>query len=314
MYCSGCGLDLPDEALSCPNCGKRRIQDEPVSSPVPLETSPAASERSKDGRRSLESDSPAKPESAAPSTVDGRKRHQHANGGSITLGAAALICLVLSAAQGFIPVFLLLCLAFGGLAWLCAVWWPLSGGFHATVLAASLLLSTLVGVSLDRDSFGPRYRYLSQGSVQYRVDEKAGRTDRLGNGGWYPVAYDREAQQMPANGPLTQIELTNGEWTPWSVSPLGGQICFLAKNASDYILDRITISVRILKKTDAAAGQDSAPDLYSRVSGPQVVLKSYGGGLIAAGETRLACGSAPRDLSAKETWSYEYINAYGWKR
>ncbi|MGO9895777.1 MAG: hypothetical protein ACLPX8_16400 [Bryobacteraceae bacterium] len=240
-------------------------------------------------------------------------RLRHANAGSITFGAVALICLVLGAVQGFIPIFLIEGVAFGGLAWLCAARWPLTPLLHSIVLVSSLFLAALVGMTLDQDTFGPRYRYLSQGSVQYRIDEKAGRTDRLGNDGWYPVAYDSEAREAPANGTVTQIELTQGEWLPWSTAPMGGQICFLAANASDYVVDRITIAPEIQKKGDAAGGKGSTPD-YSAAFGQQVILKRYGGGFIGTGETRLACGSAPRDLSADETWSYTYVNAYGWKR
>jgi len=223
--------------------------------------------------------------------------------------------MVLGAIQGFIPIFLIEGVAFGGLAWLCAARWPLSPLLHSIVFVSSLILAVLVGVTLDQDTFGPRYRYLSQGSVQYRVDEKTGRTDRLGNGGWFPVAFDREAEEVPANGSLTRIELTNGEWVPLSSGSMGGQVCLLAKNSSGYILDRITISVKILKQAGASEGKDDALDQYlSGWGGQQVVLKSYGGGFIAAGETRLACGPAPRDLAADETWNFAVSNAYGWKR
>ena len=114
MYCSGCGLALPSEALSCSSCGKRCIQDEPVSDPVPEATLLAAEGHPLDGRRSPESDSPTKPESGVPSTVGERNRLQRANAGSITLGAVALICLALGAVQGFIPIFLIEGAVFGG--------------------------------------------------------------------------------------------------------------------------------------------------------------------------------------------------------
>jgi hypothetical protein len=306
MYCSGCGLALPNEALSCPDCGKRCIQDEPVSNPVPEVTLPAAEGRSIDGRRSLESDSPTKPESSAPSTVEERSRLQRANAGSITLGAVALICLVLGAVQGFIPIFLIEGAVFGGLAWLCAAKWPLSQSLHAVVLVASLLLAGLVGVTLDQDTFGPRYRYLSQGSAELRVDEKAGRTDRLGSRGWYPVAYDSEAKEVNALAAIWTVNLTKGYWEP---TLAGGNICFTLTNTSGYILDRITIQVQTQKKSNTEAGKDSAAALDQ-----QVILKSYGGGLIGTADTALVCASSPRDLAADETWSYTDVHVYGWKR
>jgi hypothetical protein len=142
---------------------------------------------------------------------------RYANVGSITLGAFALICMILGAIQGFIPIFLIEGVAFSGLSWLCAARWPLSSRVFSAVFVSSLLLAGLVGVTLDQDAFGPRYRYLSQGSVEFRIDEKAGRTDRLGSGGWYPVAFDREAQEVPAS-----VELTKGYW-PSSIG--SGKIC-----------------------------------------------------------------------------------------
>jgi hypothetical protein len=244
-----------------------------------------------------------------------KPRPRYANAGSITLGAFALVCLALGAIQGFVPIFLIEGAAFGGLAWLCAARWPLSALLHPIVLVSSLLIAVLVGVALDQDTFGPRYRYLSQGSVQYRVDEKAGRTDRLGDGGWHPVAFDSEARKVPGADTLFDhsIVLTQGGWTA-TLSPLGGKICFAVTNSSDYVVERVEIVAHIQKKSDPEAGKDGAPDFYSAATGPQVVLKNYGGGFIDAGETRLACGSAPRDLSADETWSYTYAGAYGWKR
>jgi hypothetical protein len=154
-------------------------------------------------------------------------------------------------------------------------------------------------VTLDQDTFGPRYRYLSQGSVQYRVDEKAGRTDRLGNGGWFPVAFDREAEEVPEGNIFSQsIALSEGQWT----SALGGQICFTAVNSSGYLVDRIAIKVQAQK-------QNGPVNLDQ-----EVTLKSYGGGFIGPGKNSMVCASSPRDLSADETWSYTYLAAYGWKR
>lgn len=340
MYCAECAFSLPAGAKFCPRCSKRNVLAETTPGTAPEGASPQDEEAKPapktdtdlDGSASVASDEPGtphrfvwealEPESPppppAPSESAGaegpKPRLRYANAGSITLGAFALVCLVVGAIQGFIPILLIEGVAFGGLAWLCAARWPLTPLLHSIVLVSSLLLAVLVGVTLDQDAFGPRYRYLSQGSVQYRVDEKAGRTDRLGNGGWFAVAFDREAEEVPANGPLTQIELTNGEWVPVSSGSMGGQVCLLAKNSSDYIVDRITISVKILKRAGASAGKDDALDQYLSGWGQQVVLKSYGGGFIGARETRLACGPVPRDLAADETWNFAVSNAYGWKR
>lgn len=258
---------------------------------------------------------PAAP--AASVTAEAKLPARYSNAGSITLGVVALICLVLGAVQGFIPIFLIEGLAFGGLAWLCAVKWPLSQSMHSIVFVTSILLAALVGVTLDQDTFGPQYHYLSQGSAQYRIEEKAGRTDRLGNSGWYPVAYDKDAQELSSIDMLSTVNLTKGEWRS-ALSGLGSQICFSVTNSSDYTLDRITIDLQIQKKNDVAAGNGSGADKDStnqpNPASQQIVLKSYGGGFISAGENPLVCASSPRDLTADETWSYSDVHLYGWKR
>ncbi len=326
MYCAECAFSLPVGAKFCPRCSKRNVLAEAAPASV-LEAAPREDEETRpapetgadaDGDASIPSDEPGtrhrfvweapEPESPpprlAPSEPPGaegpKPRPRHANAGSITFGAVALICLVLGAVQGFIPIFLIEGVAFGGLAWLCAARWPLSALLQPIVLASSLLLAALVGVTLDQDTFGPRYRYLSQGSVQYRVDEKAGRTDRLGNGGWFPVAFDSEARKVPDADTLFDhsIVLTEGHWT----SVLGGQICFTVTNSSDYLLDRISIKVQAQKQ--------NGPVTLDQ----EVTLKSYGGGFIGSGKNSMVCASSPRDLSADETWSYTYMGSYGWKR
>jgi hypothetical protein len=241
--------------------------------------------------------------SVAPVTSAPKGPSRYVNAGSITLGICALICVVLGAVQGFIPIFLIEGFAFAGLAWLCAVRWPISEAVRASVLVASVLLAVLVGVTLDQDSFGPRYSYLSQGTVQYRIDEKAGRTDRLTNSGWYPVAFDKQATEVPNDNIFDpKIVLTKGQWASTS----GGEICFSATNSSNYIVDRIDIAVKIQKKSDVP----SYPTFYDQ----HIDLKSYGGGFVSPGQSALVCASSPRDLLADETWTYTYMGAYGWKR
>jgi hypothetical protein len=348
MYCVACGSLLPNGAQFCPRCGKRSDLDggapDAVPSGEPSQSSLVADENNNtlvprpDGRsedrpaletstiadgtapatspesgepgqfvgESVEPESATPEASAAPVTTDAKSPARYANAGSITLGAVALICLVLGAVQGFIPIFLIEGAAFGCLAWLCAAKWPLSQSLHSVVLVSSLLLAGLVGVILDQDTFGPRYRYLSQGSAELRVDEKAGRTDRLGSRGWYPVAYDSEAKEINALDAIWTVTLTKGYWEP---ALAGGNICFTVSNTSGDILDRITIQVQAQKKSNPDASKDSAAALDQ-----QVVLKSYGGGLIGTGDTTLVCASSPRDLTADETWSYTDIHAYGWKR
>jgi hypothetical protein len=268
-----------------------------------------------------EPDSSPSSVSAEPVTSEPKDPKRYVNAGSITMGIFALSCVVLGAVQGFIPIFLFEGFAFAGLAWLCAVRWPVSDAVRGAILVASLLLAVLVGVTLDQDSLGPRYRYLSQGAVQYRVDEKAGRTDRLGTGGWFPVAFDKEAVDVidVLHGNMFDIplenNLTNGMWTP---SLAWGRVCFNLSVASSsvFVLKGIDIEVSINKKGDAPPGKSNfytdAQKTFDNTF--PLSLHNEGGGLMVPGGTYLVCGSAPRDLSADETWSYSLKHFYGWKR
>ena len=143
MYCVACGSLLPNEAQFCPRCGKRNGTEETTFGPTSSDsvrgdeteatsslalsesstrvddTIPTARNEAGKARQSvsetLEPDSPTQAASAVPVTEGSKPPARYANVGSITLGVAALICLVLSAIQGFIPIFLIECVAFGGL-------------------------------------------------------------------------------------------------------------------------------------------------------------------------------------------------------
>jgi hypothetical protein len=339
MFCIGCGSGLPNEAQFCPRCGKCRIltqedgcsessgtperagtgivgwlqdltaapADQSSVTPDPKQTEQSGpSVALFSGESGTQGDTTQEEALAKPTLENLKVTRRFANVGSITLAVIALFCMVIGAVQGFIPIFLLEGVAFGGLAWLCAVRWPVSAAVRGAVLVASLMLAVLVGVTLDQDSFGPRYRYLSQGSVQYRVDERAGRTDRLGTGGWYTVAYESGAKEIDSLDAILTVNLTKGYWEGVVA---GGDICFTVNNSSGYVIDRIIFEVKTQKKDSAEAGKDS-----SAAVDQEVILKSYGGGLISPGQNSLVCASSPRNLSADETWSYDLKSIYGWKR
>jgi hypothetical protein len=215
---------------------------------------------------------------------------------------------ITGAVQGFIPIFLIEGVAFGALAWLCASRWPFSEGVHAAVWVASLLLAGLVGVTLDQDSFGPRYRYLTQGNQELRIDEKAGRTDRLAVGSWVPVAFDKPPQDISTLGGNTideilGVQLTGGSWS--AAGLYGGQeVCFTIKNSSDYVLQSVSITVTTQQKDDP----NNKP-----TSSEQVILKSKYSGLIPKGGSDLICGRVSHVFASGESWSYSNQEALGWK-
>ena len=208
MYCSACGKALLSGAKYCPHCGQLSASNSADSTTAgEQEVAQTAQPGTSDVLRV-----------AAVSSASKSRLSVEA----IALGVLAVTCIALGALQGFIPIFLIEGAAFGGLALLCIARRSMSVGLRSVVFVASVLLAGLVGVTLDQDTLGPHYRYLSQGSAQYRVDEKAGRTDRLGNGGWIPIAYDRDAHEIPIDtnlidqglGSAGTIPLTQGAWTP----------------------------------------------------------------------------------------------------
>jgi hypothetical protein len=301
MYCSACGKALLSSAKYCPHCGQLSAAESADSSTAgEREPAQVAKPDTDDSTRAAVASSASK--SRLLLVIE-----------AIALGVLAVTCIALGALQGFIPIFLIEGIIFGGLAWLCVAMRNMSPGLHSAVFIVSVLLAGLVGVTLDMDTFGPHYRYLSQGSVQYRVDERAGRTDRLGNGGWTPVAYDKEAQEIPISltdgtkgndavskyfsGP--SVSLTQGGWAPPTLfGGSSGKICFIATNSSGYVVDRIVIDVALKDK--------------SATSQP-VTLKAQSGGLLAVGAKGLICGDAPQGVSASDGWTYSADHAYGWK-
>ena len=140
MYCAACGSTLPIEAQFCPRCGKRSILDEVTPDTALPETPTNTGIDTKDNGKMLEPEpSPQSEANSAPpasetntttnavaqafgaktSEQNSTVANKFLNAGSITLGVVGLICLVLGAVQGFIPIFLIEGVAFGALAWLC---------------------------------------------------------------------------------------------------------------------------------------------------------------------------------------------------
>ena len=141
MFCAACGSTLQNEAQFCPRCGKRSVLDE-VTSDTALPEAPANTEiDTDDNRKMLEPEqspqsetNPALPASEANATTNAvaqavsaefatgnsKVPNRYVNVGTITLGVAALIGLILGAVQGFIPrwyVWLVVLAHFGRLIW-----------------------------------------------------------------------------------------------------------------------------------------------------------------------------------------------------
>lgn len=305
MYCIGCGFDLSNEAQFCPRCGKRSTLGDPVLDHPPEIETLATENIAKDEVNALESDRTTSDDSSSLAPVDLKGRTRHANAGSITLGVFGLIFFIVGAVQGFIPIFLIAGLAFGGLTWLCAVRWPLSEVLLAVVFASALLIAGVVGVTLDQDTFGPRYRYLTQGNQELRIDEKAGRTERLAVGSWIPVAFDKPPQDISTLGGnvlegIWDVQLTEGTWGHYGDQ----EVCFTIKNSSNYVIQSVSITVTTQQKDDPKKEPTSSET---------VILKSKFGGLLLKGGSDLMCGTVSHVFAPGESWSYSQHEVLGWK-
>lgn len=320
MYCVECGSTLPNEAQYCPRCGKQSVLDEVTSdTAVPeaaanAEISTANTGKVLEPEQSLQfetyPDLSASKANASSKTVaqtvsvqsaagNSKVANRYVNVGSITLGVFGLICLILGAVQGFIPIFLIEGVVFGALAWLCAARWPLSPSAFSAVFITSLLLAGLVGVTLDQDTFAkPRFRFFSEGATEFRTDERAGITDRLGSSGWFPISFDKDSEQLPAER-VAKVTLSDGHWYS---SP--EKLSFEATNNSGYVLKEIDVWVEIRGK-DGKKASDSLD-----------LIKLTGDGLEYGdtGRTWSVYGRPPRALAEGETWSYTVTNVNGWKR
>jgi hypothetical protein len=348
MYCSKCGAAFPSTSNFCPQCGAPALKEDPVHGWRAEETSvgvsnregtagaealdnvptvnevsgpisaidPESAEAQEAGPQDIaiasrDSNSEAQPNSSN-KVVGDSSQQKYANSGSIVLAVFSALCLILGVMQGFIPIFLIAAIIFGGLATLCAFRWPLPMLVHAVVLTSSLVLAGVVGIALDRDTFGPSYRYLTQGNSEIRIDEKSGRTDRLANGGWVPIAFDHNAMQLP-EGEDSKITLSNGVWKS---SYPGAEVCFDASNFSSYVVKTIAIAVTVKDKAGNEVKElsDNPFDLSYSASGPAGTTLTSSYGLVNTGESYQVCKYKPRTLADGETWSYTGTQAWGWKK
>jgi hypothetical protein len=168
-------------------------------------------------------------------------------------------------------------------------------------LKGSLLFTVTLALLVSGCSRKPsdRYTYLKEGEAQFRVDNEAGRTDKLeGANGWQPVSFDRPPENLPTEQ-AQKLFPTAGKWER---SGFNDKICFHVLNDSDYVVESVRVLVSINPKPA------DADDL-----GDAVIMKAYLGGLLARGRQDLFCGDAPRPLPGTANWTFGDLRARGWK-
>jgi len=280
VFCIKCGTDLPDDALFCRKCG--------FSFPATSTRNPSTV------ATSATTDAPAV--SYAFPTIGPALPSPATTGpdlGTIVFAGFALLSVIVSFVKGIVPIFLVEAVLWSALA----LYWyrkkPTSQASTAIVLLLAVAVAAGEGYLVGRQFGVKTYTYLQQGNAQYRVDNSAGRTDRLGTGGWEAVSFDRPAEPLPSADFWLAVAMSKGEWA------FNNEVCFDVSNNSGYILQDISILITFDPKP--ADG-----DVY-------VNLKRYGGAPLDKGKSGRFCGSASRAFPSGSTWSYTITSESGWK-
>lgn len=146
-----------------------------------------------------------------------------------------------------------------------------------------LLASVVAGVAyMFGRASGPSYTYLHQGGVQFRVDARSGRTDRLEASGWQPFSFERPPEALPGS----VVNLGNGTWESSFTSP-PGRICFDAQNNSDFVIQDVRVAVSFDPKPadyPSANGTNSGDPLDLILGSEYSLLKTETGHLLGARE------------------------------
>jgi hypothetical protein len=231
---------------------------------------------------------------------------------AISFVALAAMSIALCFLNGILPIYAIEAAMWGGLAGYAFKKSPLSAFASLIVLLLAVVVAGLEGFTIGQHFGSESYTYLSQSNAQYRVNRRSGRTDRLTNSGWKPVSFDRRAMKIPDEETGYDIFAAMTHYDPlfkdggtWENGHGGsaGKICFNIQNDTDYVLSEIRISVEISKKNTAEA------DKFSDIR-----LSNDYGGLLDSGDAAKFCGTAPRNLSDGETWSFHRGMVTGWKR
>jgi hypothetical protein len=240
-----------------------------------------------------------------PAPQGNRKQSEDTNFGTIVFALFAALSLMVSLVRGIVPIYLAESALWAGLAW---YWYKkklISPKVNLAVLLIAVFVAAGEGFMVGQQFGGESYTYLKEGNIQFRVNARLGRTDRLWNDGWEPVSFDKPPEVIPSSEILSLVwSMSRGEWDG-GILGTPGKICFDFQNNSSYVIRDISLHITL----DPKPTDDTSTEFTDVTN-----LKREVGGLIDKGAEDRVCGDAPRSLPGGTKWSYEVTSAIGWKQ
>lgn len=142
-----------------------------------------------------------------------------------------------------------------------------------------------------------RYKFLNEGSLQFRYDRYSGRTDQLvPTEGWVPVGFNRPSEEVPT----ANIQLSGMRW-------LGNRVCAEVNNESDYLVKSVIVQMCVNAK---GCDQDMIDQALQARDGALTLSLQPVGYLLQKGETGRFCAEAEEAAYP----AYTVLGAKGWKQ
>lgn len=147
-----------------------------------------------------------------------------------------------------------------------------------------------------------RYKYIKDGDTQVRIDERAGRTDRLTNIGWIPISFDKPSVKVPETE-LKRVSATLIAKDIFDVLDIS-KACYTVDNDSQYVLKEVWIDLPV---RELSADKNKNVPLL-------IPIDSQSGGFAPVGGKFPMCYHGSHIEPNWDTRSASIVSATGWKQ